>query len=400
MAKEGELRYAIIGAAWFLLCPLLALPYILWGIWHQRRGAYGLFSLWLGIMAYISFPSEDLFRHYFEYTYLAIRPINTITWVDISLNGILPYVYWFMGHTGINYAWLRFVELALGFWLLTKVYRHMTQGLNLTAGARFARFSLLFLFFDFMYTVMGVKYGFALCTYIYSLHLLMNMNQRKTGLLMLILTCVWHSSFIFTAPTIWLLYRLKLSRKQALWICATIAVVAPIVIFTLGEAILGRRFEFYFSKKASDVISYGAMTPIGLALFILPKLAVVPLAVVVMKRYTKENRWCRIALGWIILTVALMSNAVTLYRFWWAFMATGVIALYEAEAKELLKSQTITLLLAAGVCFTGLNMLIYHKEIMHSPYYKALYPAPLTLSQDYAKQEVYYKIQHDGDFRK
>ena len=399
MAKKGELRFAAIGVAWLLLCPLLALPFILWGIWHQRKGAYGLFSLWLGIMAYISFPSEDLYRHYFLYTYFEMRPISAVTWLDISLNGILPYIYWVMGHTGIAYAWLRFTEISVGFWLLTKIMRHMTERQDLSAGERFTRFGLLFLFFDFLYTMMGVKYGFALCTYVYSLHLLMNLKQQKAGMMMMLLTCVWHMSFIFTAPIVWMLYRLELSKKQALWICLIMAVVAPIVIFTVGEAILGKRFEFYFSKKAANVVSYGAMTPIGMTLFILPKLAVIPLAVVVMKRYTKENKWCRVALSWIILTAVLMSNAVTLYRFWWAFMATGVMALYEAEAIEKLKPTTIKMLVLSGVCFTCLNMLTYHKEVMNSPYYKALYPTPLVLSQDYQKQEVYYKIKHDGSFR-
>lgn len=399
MAKKGELRFAAIGVAWLLLCPLLALPFILWGIWHQRKGAYGLFSLWLGIMAYISFPSEDLYRHYFLYTYFEVRPISAVTWLDISLNGILPYIYWVMGHTGIAYAWLRFTEISVGFWLLTKIMRHMTERQDLSAGERFTRFGLLFLFFDFLYTMMGVKYGFALCTYVYGLHLLMNLKQQKAGMMMMLLTCVWHMSFIFTAPIVWMLYRLELSKKQALWICLIMAVVAPIVIFTVGEAILGKRFEFYFSKKAANVVSYGAMTPIGMTLFILPKLAVIPLAVVVMKRYTKENKWCRVALSWIILTAVLMSNAVTLYRFWWAFMATGVMALYEAEAIEKLKPTIIKMLVLSGVCFTCLNMLTYHKEVMNSPYYKALYPTPLVLSQDYQKQEVYYKIKHDGNFR-
>lgn len=393
------MRFAVIGLVWLLLCPLLALPYIMWGIWHQRKGAFGLFSLWLGIMAYISFPSEDLYRHYFLFTYLSIRPISAITWVDISLNGILPFIYWTMGHTGIEYAWLRLAETTAGFYLLTRVYRWMTCEQQFSQGERFARFALLFLFYDFLYTVMGVKYGFALCLYVYALHLLMNLGHRKSGIAVLALTIAWHFSFAFTAPTVWVLYKLKLSRKQALWICATLAVAAPIIIFTLGEAILGRRFDFYFSKKAGDVISYGAMTPIGLTLFILPKLAVVPLAVVVMKHYSTEDKWCRIALGWIILTAALMSNAVTLYRFWWAFMATGVMALYETERRHLLTGNTIRGLVVAGICYTCLNMLTYHKELMHSPYYKALYPAPLTLSQDYSKQEVYYKIQHDGDFR-
>jgi hypothetical protein len=400
MAKEG-LRYGVIGGLWLMLCPLLALPYIVWGIWHQRRGAFALFSLWLGIMAYISFPSEDLYRHYFLYTFFEVRPISAVTWIDISLNGVLPYVYWVMSHAGIAYAWLRLMEVTVGFYLLTIVYRWMTAQAQseYTKDEQFARASLVFLFFDFLYTVMGVKYGFALCLYVFALHLLMNLGKRKWGIVVLVITCCWHSSFIFTAPLVWALYRLKLSRKKALWICVMLAVVAPIVIYTIGEAILGRRFDFYFSKKAGDVISYGAMTPIGLTLFILPKLAVLPLVFVLMKHYTTEHRWCRMALGWLILSVALMSNAVTLYRFWWAMMAVGVMALYEIERTQRLSEKSIRLLVLAGVCFTCLNCLTYHKEVIYSPYYKALYPAPLTLSQDYQKQEVYYKIKHDGSFR-
>ena len=80
-------------------------------------------------------------------------------------------------------------------------------------------------------------------------------------------------------------------------------------------------------------------------------------------------------------------------------MAVGAMALFEIEAYEPLSEKTIRGLILAGICFTCLNCLTYHKELMHSPYYKALYPAPLTLSQDYQKQEVYYKIQHDGSFR-
>ena len=115
----------MIGVVWLLLCPLLALPYILWGIWQQRRGAYALFSLWLGIMAYISFPSEDLYRHYFLYTFFEVRPISAVSWIDVSLNGVLPYIYWVMSHAGIAYAWLRLMEITIGFYLLTRVYRWM-----------------------------------------------------------------------------------------------------------------------------------------------------------------------------------------------------------------------------------------------------------------------------------
>ena len=142
---------------------------------------------------------------------------------------------------------------------------------------------LLFLYFDFLYTTMGVKFGFALCLYIYSLHLLMNLQQRKSGLFWLIFCCCWHSSFVFTAPAVFVLYKLNLSRTKALWLCFALAIIMPILIHFAGSMLLGRRFDFYFSKKADDVTSYAAMTPIGLALYILPKLTIVPLAIILLK---------------------------------------------------------------------------------------------------------------------
>jgi len=399
MAKEG-LRYALIGLAWLLLCPLLALPYIVWGIYQQRRGAMLLFSLLLGIFAYISFPSEDLYRHYFIYTFLAVRPISTIGWIDITLNGMIPYVYWIMSHTGITFGWIRFTELTLGFYLFSRVFSFLMDQQGYSKKERFMRFILFFLFFDFLYTTMGVKFGFALCLYIYGLHQLINLGNMKTGAFWILFCCCWHASFVFTVPVIFVFYRLQLSRTKALWLCFALAVITPIVIHFAGSMLLGRRFDFYFSKKADDVASYAAMTKIGLALYILPKLTVVPLAVILLKHYTTDSKWSRIALGWLILAVALMSNAVTFYRFWWAFMSVGIIAFLELEMKTAIPRQALQTLIVAGICFTCLNMTTYHKEVMHSPYYKSLWPAPLVLSQDYDKQVVYYKIQHDGDFRK
>ena len=398
---EEEVKYSLIGFVLLMLSPLLSLPYIIYGIWHRRKGAYFLFSLLLGLMAYLSVPSEDLYRHYYIFSYFAVRPVSSVTWIDISLNGVIPYLYWVMAHSGIAYGLLRLVELTLGFWLLCLVFNWMMDhaGHERTKGEVFARFAILFLFFDFLYTTMGVKFGFALCTYIYALHLLMNRGKRVQGALWLVLTCCWHSSFILTGLVVYAIYRFNPSRKTALWICGLLAIIAPIVIGMAGEALLGRRFEFYFSGK-SDVASYGKMTAAGLALYILPKLTVIPLAIILLKHYNAEHKWCRIALGWLILAIAMMSNAVTFYRFWWAFMATGVIMLLELEWRIALSRRTIGTLVVCGCLFTALNTLTYHSEVMHSPYYKAFAPAPVILSQDYDKQWVYSHIKHNGRIRK
>ena len=399
---EEEVKYTLIGFVLLMLCPLLSIPYIIYGIWHRRQGAYFLFSLFLGLMAYLSVPSEDLYRHYYLFSYFAVRPVSSVSWIDISLNGVLPYLYWVMAHTGTPYGLIRLMELTLGFWLLCRVFDWMMNHSNQerSKGEVFARFAILFLFFDFMYTTMGVKFGFALCTYIYSLHLILNKGRKLPGLLWLVLTCCWHSSFIFTGLFVYAIYRFNPSRKTALWICGLLAIVAPIVIGIAGEALLGRRFEFYFSKRADDVASYGAMTTTGLVFYILPKLTVIPFAVLLLKHYDTEQKWCRVALGWLILAIALMSNAVTFYRFWWAFMATGVIMFLELEWRVVFSKRVVGALVVCGCLFTALNTLTYHSEVMHSPYYKAFAPAPVILSQDYDKQWVYSHIKHNGRIRK
>lgn len=64
MYYNGYIRlYTVTVATLFLLSPLLALPYILLGIYRQERSAYFFFALFLGFLAWLQVPLSDLFRH-------------------------------------------------------------------------------------------------------------------------------------------------------------------------------------------------------------------------------------------------------------------------------------------------------------------------------------------------
>ena len=392
---------AIIGFILLLLSPLLSIPYILHGIYMRRKGFLLLFSLLLGIFAYISFPSFDLYRHFCEYNRLSTLPISSISWIDTSLNGILPYVYWVMVHTGIPFGLLRCAELFIGFYLLTIVFSYFTDhsSRQYTNKERFTRFVILFLFFDFLYTTMGVKYGFALCVFIYSIHQFIDRGHRTAGILCFVAACLWHSSFVFTGLVIFFIYKLNPKKKTALITCGILAVIIPLLISVVGPYLFDRRFDFYFSKRADNATSYSAMSTVGLALYLLAKSTVIPLAFIVIKHYDKQTRWCRIALGWLILSIILISNAVTFYRFWWAFMAVSVFAFLELETKTSFSRKTLAILLCSGVLFTCFNVITYHKEVIHSAYYKSIYPAPLIFSSDYEKQQVFYSLKTNGEFK-
>ena len=54
MYYNGYIRlYTVTVATLFLLSPLLALPYILLGIYRQERSAYFFFALFLGFVIFI-----------------------------------------------------------------------------------------------------------------------------------------------------------------------------------------------------------------------------------------------------------------------------------------------------------------------------------------------------------
>lgn len=398
----SDTQFLLLGFVCLMLCPLLSIPFIIYGIYHRQKGAYLLLSLLLGVFAFISAPSEDIYRHYCQYEYFSIRPITAIKMADVTLNGILPYLYWTMSHIGIPFSYLRFFELSVGFYLLSSIFSFMIEHSKHTYTQKeyFMRFALFFAFFDFLYTTMGVKFGFALCVFLYCLHLFVHKNKKAAGILFYLFACVWHFSFIFTGPILYSIYHFNPKKKTVLMGCFILAVLTPIAINLVGYYLFGRRFEFYFSKKADDVASYSAMTPIGLILYILPKLTVIPLAITLFKHYNQDSRWCRFALGWFVLAIILISNPVPFYRFWWAFMAISIFFILDIEnLSTVFPQKTIKKLLICGILFTALNMLTYHKEVQYSQYYRSIYPVPLALDSDYSKRWVFSNIQYDGDFK-
>ena len=398
---KNDIQFLLICFLMLFLCPLLSIPFIIYGIYHRKLGAFASLAILLGIFAYISAPSGDLYRHYNQYNYLSVRPLSAISLTEFYLNGILPYIYWLMSHLNISFSYLRFFELSIGFFLLCRIFNYMIDysEQDYTKKEIFIRFAILFLFFDFLYTTMGVKFGFAICTYLYSLHLIINKSNLTTSLLFFIFTCIWHSSFLFTGPFVYTIYLLKPQKSTAIWIGIALAFALPIIISLIGYLLFGIRYDFYFSGKAGDVTSYNAMTLTGLILYILPKLTVIPFAIILIKKYDNESGWCRIALGWFMLAIILITNAVTFYRFWWVFMAIGIFFLLDIERlSNSFPQEKIRYLFICGLIFTALNMLVYHNEILYSQYYRSIYPIPMALNSDYSKSWVYSNIKHDGDF--
>lgn len=177
MYYNGYIRlYTVTVATLFLLSPLLALPYILLGIYRQERSAYFFFALFLGFLAWLQVPLSDLFRHSLNIYHYLDKPFSYAYVNKQSADYFIPIVNWILVNGNIPYQYLRLFSVTESFFLLTVIFNYMieTSEREYTYGEVFMRFCIMYLFFEFIMTTSGVRYGFAVCQYIYALHLVFN----------------------------------------------------------------------------------------------------------------------------------------------------------------------------------------------------------------------------------
>ena len=162
MYYNGYIRlYTVTVATLFLLSPLLALPYILLGIYRQERSAYFFFALFLGFLAWLQVPLSDLFRHSLNIYHYLDKPFSYAYVNKQSADYFIPIVNWILVNGNIPYQYLRLFSVTESFFLLTVIFNYMieTSEREYTYGEVFMRFCIMYLFFEFIMTTSGVRYG-------------------------------------------------------------------------------------------------------------------------------------------------------------------------------------------------------------------------------------------------
>lgn len=282
MYYNGYIRlYTVTVATSFLLSPLLALPYILLGIYRQERSAYFFFALFLGFLAWLQVPLSDLFRHSLNIYHYLDKPFSYAYVNKQSADYFIPIVNWILVNGNIPYQYLRLFSVTESFFLLTVIFNYMieTSEREYTYGEVFMRFCIMYLFFEFIMTTSGVRYGFAVCQYIYALHLVFNKKSWLPALFFALFATQIHVSFAFFIPISVLLYWLCSTKRKTIVFFGLLSVVL-IPIISHFSYLLGRRADWYFGggNSVSDnsaITIYGFILTIGVRLFLLPFLVLV-----------------------------------------------------------------------------------------------------------------------------
>ena len=198
-----------------------------------------------------------------------------------SADYFIPIVNWILVNGNIPYQYLRLFSVTESFFLLTVIFNYMieTSEREYTYGEVFMRFCIMYLFFEFIMTTSGVRYGFAVCQYIYALHLVFNKKSWLPALFFALFATQIHVSFAFFIPISVLLYWLCSTKRKTIVFFGLLSVVL-IPIISHFSYLLGRRADWYFGggNSVSDnsaITIYGFILTIGVRLFLLPFLVLV-----------------------------------------------------------------------------------------------------------------------------
>lgn len=386
----------------FILSPLMALPYIIYGIYGRNKGALFMLALFLGMMAYLTIPTQDLYRHTLNYYSWQGKTVSSITFEHLQLNGIIVYLNQFMSNNDIPFEYMRLVFTIVAFMLLSSIWKYKMEEseCDYSYKEHFLRFCIFFLFFDYFYTVQGVRYGFALSIYFYGVHQLIDLERKSNfWLLLMVSGCVHSAMFLFGILT-FMLFQLKVKRSNAIIAAIVVFVTFNALFLGVTSTLLGRRMDWYFSEK-STVSAYSNMTTIGAFVFWSMKAFALPFAFLLYRYYDTKMKWCRMSLAWFVISLAFVNNAVLLYRAWWGFMAMGIYLLLEIEEVHgKLSYSKIRNLLICGLLFLSFNAINSRSMLLYSHLERLSLPVPYILTQHYSKEWVLHNIDSHGAYKK
>ncbi len=197
-----------------------------------------------------------------------------------------------------------------------------------TYGEVFMRFCIMYLFFEFIMTTSGYDTVFAVCQYIYALHLVFNKKSWLPALFFALFATQIHVSFAFFIP-----------------------------ISVRGDSV----------SDNSAITIYGFILTIGVRLFLLP------LLVLVYQYFNPTRvaqyhscRWTRMAAVWIGMAVMFISNMTMLYRLPFVLSTIGIFLFTEIEQHSYVRKRFITILLWCGIMTTLCNTVNYRSIILNS----------------------------------
>lgn len=391
-------RFRSVAFASLLVSPLLSVPAILYGIYHRYKGFLFLWALFMGIVAYLLAPTGDLARN--TRNYYLYQGMSCQTFLDSLEHGdfLIQSLSYGFAQIGIPYDFVRLILATAGVYMLLLVFDYQTShSKRLYSNKEYwLRLWIMMLSFDFIFMVHGVRFGFAICVLVYSMHCYLNLHKTLPALIWGSVTISVHFSMLFILPFILLLMRLKMSK---------IRLVAIIILTLLVSHFVVSQFSEFLSSSDSYGAGYIGEGKWGTGfeytyrgqIYRYLRLAVaIPYFYLLLKYPHSGGKWSSAMLALVILFAATYSLTTISDRVIWTFYSCGIFYMLHLENNGVrLGRRALHVVFTCALLFSISNIYARRGIISESKYYKLLFPVPMALSDHYSEAWVLNKIREE-----
>lgn len=387
---------SIVALGMLVISPLLSLPFILWDIYKQHRAGLVLFILFLAVMASLTAPMGDLFRHTRDYFYLEHYSFDAF-WHNLHDDFLVQTFAYFLHSYDIKYPVARLIFTILGysisFWIFDDLVRDKYSNREY-----FFLFLLFFCTSGYFGFVTGVRNVFASKFFILGFYLLYEKDRKISALIPLAIAPCIHFSFLSLSILIYVLYFLRFEMTNKVFI------VLGVVLFAFGLVLstflVSNLFESHADYLEGQWGTDYHVAIKGMIYHYIGKVWWIPMFYFFMTEKIEGERWNKVIFVFALLFCMTCQLATISGRLLMSLTAMLVIFYLKYNSLCIYKLEKIIFLSAIFIFFCSVynyRAIIVNPEI--SAYGEALKPLPMALQHDFDKQWVYSHIRRDGDIK-
>lgn len=380
-----------------IVCPILSFPFILYGIYKQDKNSLYLMAFFLGIVAFLTPPVTDLYRHTLDYFYYQSLPWkNFIETIDEDV--ITQIISYSFAHFGINYAFVRLVFVTISLSIYFYIFYNLLLEKKISRKIYFILWIVLLAGYNYFELVLGVRYGLATAFFIGAFYFLYLKKKILKSLIFIMLSSFTHFFLFPISILMFLFYYIPISiNKRCFLILSGISLGIGFVLAT--NFIL----TYYNQQTAYIDGQYGVeytsnVSFKGLIYYYLKRLWIIPLFYFFIRDKSNYTQMRNIIYILILMFISVISLSVISGRI--ITIISILLILYFLLNYKKQDRYMFNIILLSSILFFSANIYTYRFVLGNNPYLGLCKPLILLLDNDiYSKSWVYENINQDGFFK-
>lgn len=392
----------------FLIYPLASVPAVFCEIFRQKRYAYTLLALFMGLCAILFPPFADLYRHqmYYQQYVIADEGIKIVT--SNGYDFLLYTLSNAFACMSINFEWVRFFFAFASYQIVFCLFSGMIENnptLSTNRKYAFCLFLCLYLLVPFIWIVNGLRFTLSSIIVLLAFYRLYILKAKYDWIVCCFIAIITHFGVIpmILVLIINLLFKNKSFSPRKIFVVSLFAYLFS--NYALLDLIMGfaldenaQRVATVYVKNSSGFSENRSL--FGLIASLLERAALYPLIIFIFYNRSFHNGAYNFLLSLIVLIslsfpfmvlyerVTLFAIPVFLVYFIWNFSIKSSVLKY------------LQCLLLCAIISNLATLYGYREPFMNGRFYKLLYsPATFIMQNTYEDSWIRYHLDTEGEFK-